>query len=395
MGLSVTNIRFDEYRGYSHLELSELGPLVVLVGPNAVGKTNIIEGIQLLTAGESFRKPSWDELVSWDAGSAVIRATLEDAAENRVVEHRMLAAGGKRSYEVNGKKKTASALRGTCPCVLFIPDHLQLVKASSAQRRDAIDALAVQLSASYGPLKADYASTLRQRNLLLKEGIHSGPLFESWDESLAVHGARLCVNRMRLFARLAAHMEEIFPRLVPGEELSCLYLPSWMRFGDDGRQRGDIPQLSSICTTDHLVDLGLEQVQGLIERWSGMLADQELSRKTTLVGPHKDELAFFINGRNARLFASQGQQRTIVLAWKLAEVELVRELAGTDPVLLLDDVMSELDAARRDALTSFIEGSTQAFITTTNLGYFSPELLAAAQVVELPLPGTRHEYPVI
>ncbi|MGN0959402.1 MAG: DNA replication and repair protein RecF, partial [Coriobacteriales bacterium] len=224
---------------------------------------------------------------------------------------------------------------------------------------------------------------------LLKEGVHAGPLFESWDESLAVHGARLCVNRMRLFSRLAAHMERIYPQLVEGEELRCLYLPSWMRFEDDGRQRGDIADLRRLCTTEHLIDLGVDSVADLIAHWSGLLAAQELSRKTTLVGPHKDELAFFINGRNARLFASQGQQRTVVLAWKLAEVELVREFAGTDPVLLLDDVMSELDAARRDALTSFIEGITQAFITTTNLGYFSAELLEQAHVIELPIEGTR------
>lgn len=392
MGLSITEIRFSEYRGYSRLELAGLGPLVVLVGPNAVGKTNIIEAIQLLTAGESFRKPSWDEVVSWDAASASISARLEDPEQNRVVDHRMTAAGGKRSYEVNGKRKTAAALRGTCPSVLFIPDHLQLVKAASSQRRDALDSLGVQLSKSYGALKADYASALRQRNLLLKEGVHAGPLFESWDESLAAYGARLCVKRMRLFSRLAAHMERIYPQLVEGEELSCLYLPSWMRFDDGGHQRGDIPGLGSICQTDHLLDLGVEQVKEVIARWSALLAGQELSRKTSLIGPHKDELAFFINGRNARLFASQGQQRTIVLAWKLAEVELVREFAGTDPVLLLDDVMSELDATRRNALTAFIEGSTQAFITTTNLGYFSPELLAQAQVVELPIEGTRHSY---
>ena len=119
MGLSVRHIRFDGYRGYSRLELEELGSLVVLVGPNAVGKTNIIEGIQLLTAGESFRKPSWEEVVSWDADCAVIRATLEDPDAKRVVEHKMSAAGGKRSFEVNGKKKSASSLRGTCPLSLI------------------------------------------------------------------------------------------------------------------------------------------------------------------------------------------------------------------------------------------------------------------------------------
>ena len=118
----------------------------------------------------------------------------------------------------------------------------------------------------------------------------------------------------------------------------------------------------------------------------------ELRRKTSLVGPHKDEVAFFINGRNARLFASQGQQRTIVLCWKLAEVEVVRDVLGVEPLLLLDDVMSELDERHRFALTEFIDRSVQTFVTTTNLGYFSDELLERANIVHVPVEGTKHSY---
>lgn len=392
MPLSIGNIRFDEYRGYSRLELADLGHLVVLVGANAVGKTNIIEGIQLLTAGESFRRPAWAEVVSWDAECACIRAELVDVPANRSITHKMTVSCGKRAYEVNGKKRPASAVRGTCPSVLFIPDHLQMVKASSAHRRDAVDALAVQLSKPYAAIKADYAAALRQRNLLIKNEMHAGPLFESWDESLAVNGARLAVNRMRLFSRLSEHASEIYAQLADGERLECAYLPSWERFDGTGRQKGDAASIADIEQSRGACELGVEDAQKLIGKWSRRLASQELSRKTSLVGPHKDEVAFFVSGRNARLFASQGQQRTIVLAEKLAEVELVRELTGTAPVLLLDDVMSELDARRRDALTEFIDRSTQTFITTTNLGYFSSELLDQAQVIELPIEGTRRKY---
>lgn len=392
MPLSIGNIRFDEYRGYSRLELADLGHLVVLAGPNAVGKTNIIEGIQLLTAGESFRKPGWAEVVSWGAECACIRAELVDAAADRSITHKMTAMAGKRAYEVNGKKRPASAMRGTCPSVLFIPDHLQMVKASSAVRRDTIDALAVQLSKPYTALKADYAAALRQRNLLIKNEVHAGPLFESWDESLAVNGARLAVNRMRLFARLAEYASAIYAQLADGEHLECVYLPSWERFDESGRQRPDVASVEDVDAASARGEVSVEEAQALIEEWSRRLTLQELSRKTSLVGPHKDEIVFFVGGRNARLFASQGQQRTIVLAEKLAEVELVREFTGTAPVLLLDDVMSELDTRRRDALTEFIDRSTQTFITTTNLGYFSDELLEQAQVIELPIEGTRRQY---
>lgn len=390
--LSIRNIELKDFRGYSHLKLEDLGPLVMLVGQNAVGKTNIIEGVQLLTAGESFRKPKWGELVSWDAASSFAFAEMVDADAGRFVQHKMKIAGGKREYEVNGKAKQVAQVRGTCPSVVFIPDHLQMIKASSSIRRDAIDALGVQLSKNYGALKNDYAKTLKQRNLLLKNEVGKGPLFDSWDESLAVNGARLCVNRVRLFKRLADYMKSIYAQLVPTESLEGVYVPSWARFDESMRQvppSANFNEQTQKAITD---GFDIEDVEEEIRFWSPRLREQELSRKISLIGPHKDEIAFYINGRNARQFASQGQQRTVVLAWKLAEVEMVREFTGGDPILLLDDVMSELDEQRRDALTEFIEGNTQTFVTTANLGYFSNELLKQAQIIELPIEGTKNVY---
>ena len=136
----------------------------------------------------------------------------------------------------------------------------------------------------------------------------------------------------------------------------------------------------------------LEDIQDRLLEQSRELSDAELRRGISLVGPHKDEMAFFINGKNARLFASQGQQRTIVLVVKLASVELVNEIKGTEPVLLLDDVMSELDERHRAALTAFIEKNAQTFITTTNLDYFSDDILDHATVVRVPIEGTRYDY---
>lgn len=387
MSLRISRLELDDFRGYSRFLLEGVGQLVVLVGPNAVGKTNVIEGIQLLTSAESFRKPSWGEVVSWGAPSARLAARFEDGA--RVVEHRLVVRGNTRSYEVNGKKRNASAVRGTCPSVLFIPDDLQLVKASSARRRAELDSFGAQLSREYARLRADYQQALRQRNLLVRDGVHQGALFESWDEALAVNGARLCANRMRLFSRVASHMEEIYARIVPGEELTCAYLPSWARFDAAGRQLADAPRADLLPEAGE-PDVGAAQEELLA--LSRRLAAVELRRGTSLVGPHKDEAAFFIRGANARLFGSQGQQRTVVLAWKLAEVEVVREITGQRPVLLLDDVMSELDERHRDALTDFVGHAAQTFVTTANLGYFSEPLLSEAEVVRLPVEGTRYAY---
>ena len=384
MTLSIEKIEFRQFRGYTHLELSEFAPLTVIVGPNAVGKTNIIEGIQLLTAGESFRKPSWKETVTWGFEQAQLSARFTDGGV-RDIEHRLLINGNERRYEINGKKKSASKVHETCPCVLFIPDDLQMVKSSSAQRRSALDDLGIQLSKNYSALKNEYQQVLRQRNMLIRDDLAYGPLFDSWNESLVIHGARLALSRWKLFSRLKDHIERIYPEIVPHEELSVSYIFSWERFDDEGRQIGDVHEYPGESDHVHTID----EIENLERTSLEKLLPIELRRKTSLVGPHKDEIAFFINGKNARLFGSQGQQRTIVLVEKLAELALVTEMCEQRPILLLDDVMSELDELHRTALMRFIEQAAQTFLTTTNLGYFPEQLDDSTKVIEVPIPGTR------
>lgn len=386
MSLKIETIQLDDFRGYKHLLLDDLSDFVVIVGPNAVGKTNIIEAIQLLTAGISFRRPAWSEVISWNASHARISIQLED--EKRSIQHRAIFNDNERDYEVNGKKKSPSSIRGTLPCVLFTPDDLQLIKASSGHRRDAIDQLALQLSKNYTTLKKEYQQAHRQRNLLIKDGIHEGPLFESWDESFATHGARLSLTRQRLFERLFSHMQEIYEQIAPHEQLDALYIPSWKRIDENNRQIGDVAQYIEQDAEESTI----KSVEDTLLAHSQQVRDQELQRGASIIGPHKDEIAFFINKRNARLFASQGQQRTIILTMKLASIELINDILGMKPVLLLDDVMSELDENHRDALTKFINKETQTFITTTNLDYFSPQVIEQATIVRVPIKGTRYEY---
>lgn len=387
MSLKITRITLDNLRGYSRLQLSDLSNLVIIVGPNAVGKTNIIEAIQLLTSGSSFRKPAWDEIISWGQQQGFAAIDIEE--DKRHLEHRYIIDQEKKRFEINGKKRSAASIRSTLPCVLFTPDDLQLVKASSARRRDTIDALAIQLSKNYSSLKKDYQHALQQRNLLIKEGMHEGDLFDSWDESLALHGARLGLTRWRLFDRLFEHMTGIYEQIAPEESLDKLYIPSWKRIDSSRSHIGDKASYEDDMNS---IDLTIDDVKDMILESSHGYATQELNRGISLVGPHKDEMMFFINGKNARLFASQGQQRTIVLAMKIASVMLIEDIMGIEPVLLLDDVMSELDERHRDALTRFIRQNTQTFITTTNLDYFSPTVLEQATVIHVPIEGTRYTY---
>ena len=360
MGLLVTHLEFTDFRSYGRLELEPGPELTILVGPNATGKTNIIEGIELLTAAESFRRPSWSDIVRWGADQA--RLELRAEGDGRVLDIVMYATcAGRRSYKVNGKtRKRVSEVAGIVPCVVFTPDDLRIVKDAAEKRRAAVDGVGDQLSPAYRGARVEFERILKHRNSLLREESLDEEMFALWTSRLAESGVAFSGHRRRLFERISAKMSEVYRTLSGGESLVASHQPSWeSRAGTEGEPR-------------ELMDRALE-----------LRGREERGRSVTLVGPHRDEISFAIDGRDARSFASQGQQRTIALAWKLAEVGVITEIGGQPPVLLLDDVMSELDEARRHALAKFVGEAAQTFVTTTNIGYFEKELVDRALVVEL------------
>ena len=207
---------------------------------------------------------------------------------------------------------------------------------------------------------------MTQRNALLKESWCCREMLGAWNESIARAGSALLVHRLALLDRLASHVRDAYGQVASGEAAHVSYASTL----------GDLPQ-----TDDR------EELKGwAYERMLAALddrADEEMRRGVTLVGPHRDEIEFSVAGRSARSFASQGQQRTLVLAWKVAEVAVARDILGTAPLLLLDDVMSELDGERRSAFLQLIGDDIQTVITTTNLGYFTDDLLDRAKVVSM------------
>ena len=366
-GMRVNSLEFHRFRNYEALRLNDMSGLTVFVGHNAVGKTNILEGIQLLTSAYSFRHPRVAQLIR--DGDEHARIALHASDGNRALDVALSFEPGKKRYSVNGKSKSAADVRGKLPSILFTPDDLQLVKRSSSVKRTAIDNLGMQLTRNYYIVRNDYEKTIRYKNKLLKEEA-SDVLIESINETLVTCGAQLFCLRTALFERMMPAVLAAYEQLAGGGEVfSATYCPSWERMSTG---RFEYPS-----SRDEVRDVLARE----LERWFG----EERRRCRCLIGPHNDELLFYLDGRDAALYGSQGQQRSIVLAWKLAEVEMVREIMGIQPLLLLDDVLSELDSGRREMLVKFVTDEIQTFITATDLSGFDESFINKAHVVRLPL----------
>ena len=358
MGLRVTQLELEDFRNLERRSVDFSPSITLLAGANASGKTNTVEALQLLTSGYSFRKSTPSQLLREGAERGYIHARLEGGG--RVVDVACEIEPKRRTFYKNTKKCSAKDMPGTLFSVLFNPDDLFLVKRGASFRRDEIDSFARQANPNYDKVLSTYLHTVEQRNHLLKEERVDEAMLDVWDDSLALGGATLLNARHRLFERLQEKVVNAYSEIAHGEELTMEY---------------------ESTLGDEVLYLSRDEVR---DRYREMLLQgrqDDIRRQQTLLGPHRDDIVFKIAGREARVYASQGQQRSIVLALKLAEVVLARELVDEQPLLLLDDVMSELDESRRAAILSFIENGIQTIITTTNLGYFPDEILDAARVV--------------
>ncbi|OUO20130.1 DNA replication and repair protein RecF [Collinsella sp. An307] len=400
MAILARTLHVRNFRNYDDYTL-ELDPgVTVLVGRNAQGKTNLVEALQLATSGASFRKPSPAELVEEGEEGCSIALRLE--GDGRVVDLGCTVRDGKRSFSRNGKKCRAAGVRGVVPSVLFCPDDLDMIKRSASVRRAALDGFGVQLNERYAQLLGTYERLVEQRNALLKERWCTREMLAAWNDSLAQAGASLLTHRLALLDRIRVRFVEAYAQIAPGERADITYEASvdavlGATAGDAvaADAGGLVAAGEDVAADDRSADgtaanrAGVDRTTQVAWWRERMLAaldavfNDELRRGITLVGPHRDEIRFSIDGRDARAFASQGQQRSLVLAWKVAEVAVTRDILGRPPLLLLDDVMSELDAERREAFVRGIEDEVQTVITTTNLGYFSDAILDRAKVVTI------------
>ena len=337
-------------------------------GPNAAGKTSLLEAVVLLAWGHSHRTSTEAELIRWGYDVARVEGSVgAETLEIALVRPGTptAAGGGRKRIRVNGVPRRAGALAGVLRAVVFAPEEMLLIAGAPTLRRNALDRLAISRFPAYAPALAAYGRALQQRNGLLRairEETADRADLRYWDRPFVEAGGEVVVARMRLLHELAEPLAAAHAEIAPDEAARS---PLRLRY-----------------ETNAAPDSGESPREALARRLAET-ADKEAWNGTTLVGPHRDDLSFRLDGRDLSEFASRGQQRTAILAFKLAELDLLTALDGRPPLLLLDDVFSELDPERRSHLVRRIAALPQAFVTTTTLDDLDPALLAIATTWEV------------
>lgn len=333
----ISDIRLQNFRSYKD-ETFEFGSGVnIVVGPNASGKTNLLEGILVAANGGSYRATTSD-LIMFNKPWA--RIELHSSGEQRVAKIDTRDGFVKKTFDIDGREYGRIPHSKKLPLVLFEPGHLRLLSGSPELRRDYLDDLSEQITPGYGRLRRSYKRALAQRNAVLKKGASqgSGELF-AWNIRLSELGGQMAAGRQNLIDLINERISGLYAKL-------------------SNSKTGVKVSYESTCSLENYSSQLLKNLEANVE--------QDFVRGFTSHGPHRDDIQLVFNARHsAQAVASRGEVRTILLALKIVELQLIEDVRGQKPLLLLDDVFSELDGARRQALTKFLK-DYQTFITTTD-----------------------------
>ena len=356
--MKAKSLRLKCFRNYEELDLSLSPNINVFLGENAQGKTNIAEALYYAAIGRSHRTNADADLIAWDAPEAKIGLLFERLDVENTLEFQF-QRGRRRSIRKNGEPIKTKELFGVFNAVLFSPEDLFLIKGAPAERRRFLDGEISQASPAYGHELMQYTRILTQRNSLLKkirERRAGKEMLSLWDEQLAKSAAHIVEKRFLAVKKLNMLANLMQRRISAGKENLSL---SYELCGAE-----DEPP----CVTEELVPWYNRKLEESL--------DLDILRGSTSVGPQRDDIRLEVNGVNLRSFGSQGQQRTGVLALKLSELEFLRSETGEYPVLLLDDVMSELDGTRREKLLDFIgREHIQTLLTATDAAYLPEKFM--------------------
>ena len=368
MSAYLRALRLVNFRNYADDTLLLSPGLNIIVGENAQGKTNLLEAISFATTGSTPRTSNDSETVLWGADFTRTEARIVlngDRPGERLGEQRDerslavgYAPGQKKRLTIDGAPATSlssyAAGAGGIRAIHFFPDDIRVVKGAPSDRREFLDGLLSTLRPSYARAVSEYARAVQQRNQLLRrirDGFSSERTLETWDRKVIELGSELLEGRKAAIPSLDSFF---------GDSVRVLY----------GPEKAEI----------------LYSYTAPLERYPEALREAhgaDIERGTTSVGPHRDNFEVSLGGVDLTVYGSQGQQRLATLALKFAARDYVREATGEDPILLFDDVMSELDERRREYLAEYFLESTQAVVSTTNLEYFDRETLQRARIIRV------------
>jgi DNA replication and repair protein RecF len=359
---SVGHLWLTDFRCLREIDVELASGLTVLQGANGQGKTSLLEAVGWIARTRSFRGVADAMLVRAGASEAIVRAEVTTSSRRQLFEAEIRVTGRNRVLCNRQPVARARDLHGLLRVTVFAPDDLTLVKGGPTERRDYLDELLAMLAARYDAARVDFERVLKQRNALLRSGVRDDDArftLEVFDEQLVHAGAELMRGRLRLLDRLVPAVAAAYEALAHDTRpITATY--------------------RSESSSTPLTAADADAVEDLLREALVTRRRAEIDRGLTLVGPHRDELHLTIEGLDARHQASQGEQRTLALALRLAGHTVVRELAGAAPVLLLDDVFSELDATRAAALVRNLPPG-QTLLTTA--GTLPPDVVAQRTLV--------------
>ena len=368
-------VRLKNYRNFSNLSI-ELDPnLNIFTGNNAQGKTNLLEGLNLIIKGSSYRTKEDREVIKWNNESAYLFGEIDKDDENIQVALALVLEKKPEDFYKNKMIKTIkinqnirkkTALNKEFKGVVFSPEHLQIIKGAPSLRRKFLDEQISQIYPLYYRYLSEYYRILGHRNNILKKEINQKKKREQllmWDPRLIERGSFLILTRIKFIKKINRLAHKFHQKIT--KEKENIELTYQSNISKDQEEN-----ISSIS----------KEFKDKLEEYR----EKEIEQRATLLGPHRDDFSVYINGFNVASYGSQGQQRTAVLSLKLSELELIKEKEGVYPIFFLDDVMSELDEDRRHFLLGLIiDKKVQTFITSINLDYFNNNIKEKSRIFKI------------
>ena len=364
--MKLKHLELTNYRNCKNLELEFNKSKALIIGKNAQGKTNILESIYFLSTLKTPRTSNFIELINFDQEYFKIKADIIKADTDINLSY-IYTQDKKKEVKVNGTKATTKDFKSVLKTVLFSTTDLLLLRGTPQDRRDWLDRAICQIYPAYDDRLTKYEKIRIQKNNFLKEaaktGIINDSLLDVFNEQLSVTGSNIIYIRKKFLKEIEKLAKEKHQTISKTEELSIKYDCSFLGVNNE---------------FESIENIQYKFLESLDER-----RIEETRRCQACVGPHRDDIIFYINNQEATKFASQGQQRTIVLALKLSELDIITDKTGDEPILLLDDVLAELDDLRQNYLLKSINKSTQTIITSVDTILFEEEFLKDVQIYKI------------